>query len=130
MGTAERPDYAQQPDQSLAHLAQAQVSIGRNLASLQLESEARFLHLRFVNEDLSALPDYMGSDWVVPGVGDAGAHVSLIMDAADKLFYLALVQRHTYLLFGRNHSHADGQAEPCALPCRSRLAGRWQQGGH
>ena len=97
MGTAERPDYAQQPDQSLANLAQA---AGEHPVEtwlrLQLESEGKgFFHLRFVNEDLSALPDYMGSDWVVPGVGDAGAHVSLIMDAGWTSFFISHWYRDT-----------------------------------
>ena len=31
----------------------------------------------------------MGEDWVVPGVGDAGAHVSLIMDAGWTSFFIS-----------------------------------------
>ena len=49
--------------------------------------------LRFVNQDLSVLPDFMRSDWVVPGVGDAGAHVSMIMDAGWSSFFLSYWHR-------------------------------------
>ena len=68
-GTAERPDYAQQSDQSLANLAQA---AGEHPVETwpqrSLNPRAKVSYLRFVNEDLSALPDYMGSDWVVPAL--------------------------------------------------------------
>lgn len=91
MGTAERPDYAQSADQSLAGLASlAGEHPVETWLRLQLESDGQGLfHVRFVNEDLRVLPDFMGEDWVVPGVGDAGAHVSLIMDAGWTSFFIS-----------------------------------------
>ena len=91
MGTAERPDYSQSGDSSLAGLAEQSGEHPVEVwLRLQMESEGLGLfHVRFVNEDLTVLPDYLGSDWVVPGVGDAGAHVSLIMDAGWTSFFIS-----------------------------------------
>jgi len=91
MGTAERPSYTQADDQCLAKLAEA---AGEHPVEtwlrLQLESDGLGLfHVRFVNEDLTVLPEYLGSDWIVPGVGDAGAHVSLVMDAGWSSFFIS-----------------------------------------
>ena len=91
IGTEERPVYTQPDDQSLIDLAS---SAGEHPAEtwlrLQIESDGLGLfHVRFVNEDLSVLPDYLNCDWIVPGVGDAGAHVSLVMDAGWTSFFLS-----------------------------------------
>ncbi|XOV90667.1 MAG: amidohydrolase family protein [Pseudomonadota bacterium] len=95
MGTAERPWYGVDAEQSLAGLAAA---AGEHPVEtwlrLQLESAGEGLfHVRFVNEDLERLPAYMDADWVVPGVGDAGAHVSMIMDAGWTSFLLSYWHR-------------------------------------
>ncbi|MEM6999920.1 MAG: amidohydrolase family protein [Pseudomonadota bacterium] len=91
MGTAARPDYTKVGKQSLAGMAkQAGEHPVETWLRLQLESNGEgFFHMRFVNEDLEALPAYMGSDWVVPGVGDAGAHVSMVMDAGWSSFFIS-----------------------------------------
>ena len=91
MGTEARPDYTQAPEASLAGLA---ANAGEHPVEtwlrLQLTSNGQGLfHVRFVNEDLRVLPKFLGSDWVVPGVGDAGAHVSLIMDAGWTSFFIS-----------------------------------------
>ncbi len=91
MGGAERPDYTGGKEQTLASMAAA---AGEHPAETwlrcQLETEGRGLfHLRFVNEDLDVLPGFMREDWVVPGVGDAGAHVSVVMDAGWTSFLLS-----------------------------------------
>ena len=49
--------------------------------------------VRFVNQDLEVLPDFMRSDWIVPGLGDAGAHVLVIMDAVATSFLLSCWHR-------------------------------------
>ena len=91
MGVEERPDYAQPPEASLSGLAaKASEHPAETWLRLQLESNGEGLfHVRFVNEDLRVLPRFLGSDWVVPGVGDAGAHVSLIMDAGWTSFFIS-----------------------------------------
>ncbi|HCD27643.1 MAG TPA: hypothetical protein DER02_08985 [Gammaproteobacteria bacterium] len=125
MGNADRPNYAHQPDQSLAHLAEA---AGEHPVEtwlrLQLDSEGQgFFHVRFVNEDLSVLPNYMGADWVVPGVGDAGAHVSLIMDAGWTSFFISHWHRDTgtYSLEETIHMLTAKQNRVLGLPDRGSL---------
>jgi len=125
MGNAERPNYAHQPDQSLAHLAKA---AGEHPVEtwlrLQLESDGQgFFHVRFVNEDLSVLPNYMGADWVVPGVGDAGAHVSMIMDAGWTSFFISHWHRDTgtYSIEETIHMLTAKQNRVLGLPDRGAL---------
>lgn len=91
LGTDVRPNYAQGPKESLQHLAQAANEHPvETWLRLQIESAGTGLfHVRFVNEDLSVLPAYLGEDWIVPGVGDAGAHVGLVMDAGWTSFFLS-----------------------------------------
>ena len=52
---------------------------------LETDDEGLFM-ARFVNQDLEGLQDFMRSDWIVPGHGDAGAHVLVIMDAVATSF--------------------------------------------
>ena len=91
MGTAARPHYTQSDHECLAQLAQdANEHPVETWLRLQLESNGQGLfHIRFVNEDLSVLPGFLGSDWIVPGVGDAGAHVGLVMDAGWTSFFIS-----------------------------------------
>ena len=95
MGLGERPHYTGSPDESLAAMAEA---AGEHPAEtwlrLMLESEGKGLfHIRFVNEDLAPLPDFMRKDWIVPGVGDAGAHVGVISDVGWTSFLLSYWHR-------------------------------------
>lgn len=95
MGSGERPWYGIDEAQSLGGLAEAEGEHPvETWLRLQLESGGEGLfHVRFVNEDLERLPAFMKSDWVVPGVGDAGAHVSMIMDAGWTSFLLSYWHR-------------------------------------
>ena len=80
-------------------------------------------HLRFVNENLTKLPDFMGSDWVVPGVGDAGAHVSMIMDAGWSSFFISHWYRdqQAFSLEETIHMLTEKQNRVLALPDRGSL---------
>ena len=51
---------------------------------LESNGEAVF-HRPFFNLNLDAVESLMARDWVVPGLGDAGAHVSQIMDSGCHL---------------------------------------------
>jgi N-acyl-D-aspartate/D-glutamate deacylase len=97
MGTSDRPIYTQPDEQCLTELAAAEGEHPvETWLRLQLQSDGLGLfHVRFVNEDLSVLPDYLNCDWIVPGVGDAGAHVSLVMDAGWTSFFLSHWHRDT-----------------------------------
>jgi N-acyl-D-aspartate/D-glutamate deacylase len=46
-------------------------------------------HMPFFNMRLDAVETLMNRDWVVPGLGDAGAHVSVIMDSGWPSFFLS-----------------------------------------
>ena len=95
MGTTERPNYTQGPEASLASLASnANEHPAATWLRLLDESDGEGLfHVRFVNENLDPLPEFMRLDWVVPGVGDAGAHVGVIMDAGWTSFLLSYWHR-------------------------------------
>jgi len=95
MGTDSRPNYTGGREASLDTLAdQAGEHPAATWLRLMDESDGKGLFmLRFVNQNLEVLPDFMRSDWVVPGVGDAGAHVSVIMDAGWTSFLLSYWHR-------------------------------------
>jgi N-acyl-D-aspartate/D-glutamate deacylase len=125
MGTDARPDYTQRNDHSLTNLASA---AGEHPVEtwlrLQLESEGQGLfHVRFVNEDLDVLPGFLGMDWIVPGVGDAGAHVSLVMDAGWSSFFISHWYRDkgAFSLEETIHMLTAKQNRVLALPDRGSL---------
>ena len=64
MGTEECPNYAQSPDSSLTGLAaKAGEHPAETWLRLQLDLKGPGLfHVRFVNEDLTVLPRFLGSD--------------------------------------------------------------------
>lgn len=56
---------------------------------MSLESDGKALFtVRFFNDNLHAVESLITSDWVLPGLGDAGAHVGQIMDAGWTTFVL------------------------------------------
>ncbi len=91
LGAAPRPSYTGRAETSLQALADAagEHPVETWLRLLRESKGEGLFHLRFVNEDLDVLPEYMRAEWVVPGVGDAGAHVSMIMDAGWTSFLLS-----------------------------------------
>ena len=91
LGDEDRPNYTKDESESLLSLAKA---AGEHPAETwlryMLESDGEaFFHIRFFNNDLDALPTFLGEDFVLPGIGDAGAHVSQIMDSGWTSFMLA-----------------------------------------
>lgn len=95
MGEDDRPRYPSGEEMSLGGLArEAGEHPGETWLRLMLESNGEGLfHVRFVNQDMSVLPDYMRANWIVPGVGDAGAHVSMISDVGWASFVLSYWHR-------------------------------------
>ena len=95
MGDEDRPNYTGGSEMSLETLsAQANEHPAETWIRLMVESNGQGLFMvRFVNQDLEVLPDFMRSDWIVPGVGDAGAHVSVIMDSGWTSFLLSYWHR-------------------------------------
>ena len=91
LGEGEQPQYAQDESASLAEQAHAQ---GKHPSELFLDKMLEtdglgFFHIRFFNQDLKALESFLQADWVLPGIGDAGAHVSQIMDSGWTSFMLS-----------------------------------------
>ena len=91
LGDGDRPHYTRDDDESLHHLAHA---AGVHPVELwldkMLESGGETLfHVRFFNTDLEALKSFLTLDWMLPGIGDAGAHVSQIMDSGWTSFLLS-----------------------------------------
>ena len=91
LGDGERPIYTREPHDNLQAMADA---AGEHPAEtwlrvmLESNGEAIF-HRPFFNLNLDAVESLMARDWVVPGLGDAGAHVSQIMDSGWPSFLLS-----------------------------------------
>ena len=91
LGDGDRPHYTRGAEESLYSLAKAagvhpvELWLDKMLAT---NGEALF-HVRFFNNDLEALKSFLSADWMLPGIGDAGAHVSQIMDSGWTSFLLS-----------------------------------------
>lgn len=91
MGDGDRPIYTKDKEDNLDNMAAA---VGEHPAEtwlrmmLETEGKATF-HMPFFNMRLDAVETLMNRDWVVPGLGDAGAHVSVIMDSGWPSFFLS-----------------------------------------
>lgn len=91
IGNEDQPNYTRDESQSLSGMAEATgehpVEIWTRI-TLETNGEA-FFHIRFFNTDLEALQPFLKKQWVLPGIGDAGAHVSQIMDSGWTSFLLS-----------------------------------------
>ena len=91
MGSEGRPRYTHRLDESVYDMAQAAhehpVETWLRLAD---ESEGKaLLHLRGFNVDLDGVEELIKTDWVIPAQGDAGAHVSRMIDSGCTTFTLS-----------------------------------------
>ena len=91
MGDSERPCYTQEMQQSLVQMASEG---GEHPVETWLritdESDGKALfHMRGFNVDLSELERLITTDWAMPGLGDAGAHVSQMIDSGWSTFILS-----------------------------------------
>ena len=91
MGDAARPCYTQDESQNLVALAEA---AGEHPVATWLrisdETDGRALfHMRGFNLDLGALAELITTEWAMPGLGDAGAHVSQMIDSGWPTFILS-----------------------------------------
>lgn len=97
LGTDERPHYTGGKESSLLVLAD-QAGEHPIETFLRLADETDGLGLftvRFFNQNLDALRRVLSHDFVMPGLGDAGAHVSQIMDAGWSTFVMSYWARDT-----------------------------------
>ncbi|MCY4533361.1 MAG: amidohydrolase family protein [Gammaproteobacteria bacterium] len=91
LGDGDRPVYTKSREDNLAAMAR---ELGEHPAEtwlrMMLETDGKAVfHMPFFNMDFDAIEDLMNREWVVPGLGDAGAHVSVIIDAGWPSFLLS-----------------------------------------
>ena len=91
LGDEDRPAYTRGPEQSLASLAEqaGEHPVETWLRYMDASDGLALFHVRFFNHDLEAVSHFLAEDWVLPGIGDAGAHVSQIMDSGWTSFMLS-----------------------------------------
>ena len=91
MGNQARPRYTQQLDESLYHQAKARGEHPvETFLRMSDETQGKALfHLRGFNVNLGALEELIKLDWAMPGLGDAGAHVSQMIDSGWSTFILS-----------------------------------------
>ena len=91
LGDDESPNYTAPPEDNLEALAKANGEHWvETFLRLSDETDGRALfNLRMFNQNLKELGDLFKSDHIFPSLGDAGAHVSQIMDAGWSTFTLS-----------------------------------------
>ena len=99
MGDGARPRYTQHLSENLAAMAEAAgehpVETWLRLSD-ETDGKALF-HMRGFNVNLDALAELITTDWAMPGLGDAGAHVSQMIDSGWPTFILSHWHRDTGL---------------------------------
>lgn len=90
LGAGDKPNYIGGPADSLQALADREGEHPvETFIRLSLESEGKGLFtLRFFNQNMDALAKAITSDFCLPSLGDAGAHVSQIMDSGWATFVM------------------------------------------
>ena len=91
MGDDPKPRYSSPEEQSLAEMAaRAGEHFSETFLRMARESKGRgWFTFRMFNQSIDALRDLLQSPHVFPILGDAGAHVSQIMDAGWASFVLS-----------------------------------------
>ena len=91
LGSGEMPDYTVPSDQHVKAQADAAVETwGQHFIRLSRETNGLALfNLRMSNPNLKELGDLLKSDHCFPSLGDAGAHVSMMVDAGWPSFILS-----------------------------------------
>ena len=91
MGQEARPNYTQSRYESLYDIAEeAGEHPAETWLRLTLETNGKALfHQRGFNVNLEHLEKMITTDWAMPGLGDAGAHVSQMIDSGWSTFVLS-----------------------------------------
>lgn len=91
LGEGESPNYAAGEEASLHRLCQERgEEPARTYLNLARETGGKALFtIRMFNRNMDSLAKVISSDYCLPGLGDAGAHVSQIMDCGWATFVLS-----------------------------------------
>jgi len=91
MGDGARPIYTKGREDNLLEMSkQTGEHPAETWLRMMLESDGKAtFHMPFFNTHFDAVEQLMNRDWIVPGLGDAGAHVAIIMDAGWTSFMLS-----------------------------------------
>ncbi|MDH3645128.1 MAG: amidohydrolase family protein, partial [Gammaproteobacteria bacterium] len=91
LGAGDAPDYDFDDRESLQAMADANGEQPvETFLRISRESEGKALFtVRFFNQNTDALAALISTDWCMPGLGDAGAHVGQIMDAGWATFVMS-----------------------------------------
>ncbi len=84
LGDGARPNYAAGPESKLCAMAEAagEHPVETFLRLTRASGGRALFSVRTLNPDLPALEDMLTHDAILPGLGDAGAHVSISMDGS------------------------------------------------
>ena len=127
LGAEDCPNYTTPADQNLeAQAAAAGEHWVETFLRLSDETDGKALfNLRMFNQSLKELGDLFKSEHIFPSLGDAGAHVSQIMDAGWPSFVLSHWIRDAglYSLGEGVRRLTSGPARVLGLTDRGRLAG-------
>ena len=90
MGHGDKPNYVGGVDESLVAIAEsASEHPAESFIRLTIETQGKALFtVRAFNQDLNSLGRILSSDFCLPGLGDAGAHATQVMDAGWTTFVL------------------------------------------
>ena len=126
LGTGESPDYTAPREENLQALADAAGEHwSETFLRLSRDSDGKGLfNLRMFNQNLKALGDLIQSEHIFPSLGDAGAHVSQIMDAGWPSFVLSywVRERGLYSMGEAIRRLTSGPARVIGLEDRGTLA--------
>lgn len=115
LGADETPNYTSSAEENIGAIAEANNEHWvETFLRLSRESEGKGLfNLRMFNQSLDELGDLFKSEHCFPSLGDAGAHVSQIMDAGWPSFTLAYWVRESGL-----YSLTEGVRRLTSAPAR------------
>ena len=100
LGNKPKPNYVGGPKESLAAIAKKnQEHPAQTFIRMSCDTDGRALFtLRALNRNLEALSKAISADFCLPGLGDAGAHVSQIMDSGWTTFSISHWHRDAKVL--------------------------------
>jgi N-acyl-D-aspartate/D-glutamate deacylase len=115
LGEGEQPDWAADDSRSLAALAaeRGEHVLETFLRITRATNGRAIFVLRVFNGDLGALETWLRSDYCLPGLGDAGAHVGQVMDATWSTHVLGYWTRDRGV-----YSLAEGIRRMTSMPAR------------